>query len=116
MEAGLLKVISFIFSIICLICGTLLRKRRKETPKHADTDDLWLHICQLMDEREEWRNPNTTVETLSRAIGTNRIYVAKCIRKHTGLTFNDYLNKKRIDFMVLQLRQDPSQDHKSAIF
>lgn len=84
--------------------------------KHVNIGDLWPRICQIMDECEEWRNPNATVETLSRAIGTNRIYVAKCIREHTGLTFNDYLNKKRIDFLVLQLRQDPSQDHKSLYF
>jgi len=84
--------------------------------KHAKIDDLWPCICQIMDECEEWRNPNTTVESLSRTIGTNRIYVAKCIREHTGLTFNDYLNKKRIDFIVLQLRQNPMQDHKSLYF
>lgn len=49
--------------------------------------------------QEIWRDPNTTVESLSADIGTNRIYVANSIRENTGLTFNDFLNKKRVEFM-----------------
>ena len=56
------------------------------------------------------------METLSQALGTNRIYVARSIHDHTDMTFNDFLNKKRIDFMAAQLRQDPTQDHKSLYF
>lgn len=82
----------------------------------ADRDDYWPRICQVMDEWEEWRNPNTTVETVSRAVGTNRYYVGRIIREHTGLTFNDYMNRKRIDFMAAQLRRDPQQDHKALYF
>ena len=81
-----------------------------------DKDDYWPRICQVMDEWEEWRNPNTTVETVSRSVGTNRYYVGRIIRKHTGLTFNDYMNRKRIDFMAAQLRRDPQQDHKTLYF
>lgn len=79
-------------------------------------DDFWPRICQVMDEWEEWRNPNTTVETVSRSVGTNRNYVGRIIREHTGLTFNDYMNRKRIDFMAAQLRRDPRQDHKKLYF
>jgi len=81
-----------------------------------DEHDYWPRICQVMDEWEEWRNPNTTVETVSRSLGTNRYYVGRCIREHTGLTFNDYMNQKRIDFMAAQLRRDPQQDHKTLYF
>ncbi len=80
------------------------------------SSDLWLNICKVMDELEAWRNPNTTVETFSTSLGTNRIYVARCIREHTGMTFNDYLNKKRIDYMVSQLRRNPHQSHKELYF
>ena len=69
-----------------------------------------------MDELEAWRNPNTTVETVSTAIGTNRIYVARCIKEHTGKTFNDYMNEKRINYMADQLRLNPRQDHKQLYF
>ena len=80
------------------------------------TIDFWPMICQVMDEWEAWRNPNTTVETLSTAVGTNRIYVARCIKEHTGMTFNDYMNEKRINYMAAQLRLDPTQDHKHLYF
>ena len=79
------------------------------------TFDFWPMICQVMDEWEAWRNPNTSVETLSTAVGTNRIYVARCIKEHTGMTFNDYMNQKRISFMAAQLRLDPTQDPNTSI-
>lgn len=81
-----------------------------------ESDDYWPMICQVMDEWEMWRNPNTTVETVSTAVGTNRIYVARCIKEHTGMTFNDYMNEKRIAYMASQLRLDPKQDHKHLYF
>ena len=94
-----------------------------ETPKanvpiyHTDAkEDYWPLICQVMDECEEWRNPNTTVETVSQAIGTNRYYVGQIIREHTGLTFNDYMNRKRIEFMAAQLHHNPQQDQKALYF
>lgn len=80
------------------------------------TQDLWTNIDYIMDHNQIWRNPDTTVETLSRDIGTNRIYVADSIREHTGLTFNDYMNRKRATFMADQLRQDPNQDQKSLFY
>ena len=76
---------------------------------------LWQQICQVVDDWEAWRNPNTSVETISAAVGTNRIYVARCIKEHTGLTVNDYINQKRIDFMAAELKKTPSS-HKEIYF
>ena len=79
-------------------------------------DDLWQRISHQMEKHELWRNPDATVEIMSRAVGTNRIYVADCIREHTGLTFNDYLNKWRTEYMADKLRLDPGQDQKPLYF
>ena len=79
-------------------------------------DAMWIQICQMTDSWEVWRNPDTSVETLSTALGSNRIYVARCIRQHTGLTVNDFINKKRVDYMTAELRKDPRRDHKSLYF
>ena len=78
--------------------------------------DLWTNIDYIMDHNQIWRNPDTTVETLSKDMGTNRIYVADSIREHTGLTFNDYMNRKRAMFMADQLRLNPKQDQKSLFY
>lgn len=69
-----------------------------------------------MDIEEAWRNPNTTVETLSKQLGTNRIYVARNIREHTDMSFNDYMNNKRVEFIASLLRQNPSQNLKELFF
>lgn len=94
-----------------------------DEPEHIEyvaddnqTDDLWQRINHQMDKHEIWRNPDVTVEMMSRAVGTNRIYVADCIREHTGLTFNDYLNKWRTEYMADKLRQNPAQDQKPLYF
>ena len=76
---------------------------------------LWQQICQVIDDWEAWRNPNTSVETISAAVGTNRIYVARCIKEHTGLTVNDYINRKRVDYMAAELKKAPSS-HKEIYF
>lgn len=80
------------------------------------SDQLWKSISRFMDELELWRNPNTNVETLSSAVGTNRIYVARCIQEHTGLSFNDYLNKKRIEFIAKRLCEDPELKQEALYF
>jgi len=95
----------------------LKAKSSEEITEQVDqSDGLWAKICHMMDSSETWRNPDTTIETLSEEIGTNRIYAARCIREHTGMAFNDYLNKKRVDYIASQLRENPLRDHKSLYF
>lgn len=109
------EYLTIILIIICitvgLVSGGLLLIKRK-----GECDAYWQSICQVMDEQEVWRNPNTTVETVSRLIGTNRYYVARCIRKHTGMTFNDYMNRKRVNYMVNKLKKTPTTDQKTLYF
>jgi AraC-like DNA-binding protein len=87
-----------------------------DTVFNSNEKDLWSNINTIMGKYEAWRNPDTSVETLSRNVGTNRIYVADSIREHTGLTFNDYLNQIRTQYMAEQLRKNPQQDQKSLYF
>lgn len=82
----------------------------------AAIGDYWPQICQVVDEWEIWRNPDATVEMVSATIGIGRNQVVRCIREHTGLSFPDFMNKKRVDFMSDQLRRDPRQDHKQLYF
>ena len=82
----------------------------------VENKDLWQQVSYLMDIKEYWRNPNTTVVSVSQTLGTNRIYVSRCIKEHTGMTFNDYMNSKRVDFMANLLRQNPTQNQKQLFF
>lgn len=78
--------------------------------------DLWQQICTVMDLEEAWRNPDMTAEALSRELGTNRIYVARAIKEHTGMTFNNYLNSKRVEYIASLLHQNPSLSLKEIFF
>lgn len=78
--------------------------------------DLWQQISYLMDIKEYWRNPDTSVETISKAIGTNRIYVARIIKDHTGMSFNDYMNSRRVEYMATMLRQNSEINQKTLFF
>jgi len=82
----------------------------------VENKDLWQQVSFLMDIKEYWRNPDTTVASVSAALGTNRIYVARCVKEHTGMTFNDYMNSKRVEFMANLLRQNPTQNQKQLFF
>ena len=111
----------FYFELVTRLVPPAGKEPMQKTDKTAvapalSKGNLWPRICQVMDEWEEWRNPNTTVETVSHAIGSNRSYVGQAIREHTGLTFNDFMNQKRIEFMASELRREPGQDQKTLYF
>ena len=102
---------------ILAICTTLacftwfeVYERLKPIPvaQMEESDTLWAQICQVVDGWEAWRNPNTTVNTISTAVGSNLIYVARCVKEHTGLTVNNYINQKRVDFMSAELKKTPA--------
>ena len=57
-----------------------------------------------------------TVETLSKELGTNRIYVASSVKEHTGMTFKNYLNSKRVEYIASLLHQNPSLNLKELYF
>lgn len=95
--------------------GRLLSESRPAGPD-IRPDQLWNSISHFMDDLECWRNPNTNAETLSSAVGTNRIYATRCIQAHTGLSFNDYLNKKRIEYITKRLCEDPGLKQEALYF
>ena len=78
--------------------------------------DLWQQISYLMDIKEYWRDPDTSVETISKTLGTNRIYVARSIKEHTGMSFNDYMNSRRVEYMATMLRQNSEINQKTLFF
>lgn len=109
--------------ILC-ICASLagftwfeVFERLKPVPVNQamQADTLWAQICQVVDGWEAWRNPDTTVNSISSAVGTNRIYVARCVKEHTGLTVNDYINRKRVDYMASELKKTPAS-YKEVYF
>ena len=88
---------------------------QQDVPFDADAM-LWRDIRQVMDSKQMWRDPNLNAEVLSAAVFSNRSYVGQCVRRHTGLAFNEYISRSRVEYMADQLRRQPEQDVKTLVF
>lgn len=69
-----------------------------------------------MDEEEGWFNPEITQTNLAAKLFTNRTYIADAFKRNIGMTFKDYQTKRRIDFMVQQLKRNPHADIQELSF
>lgn len=73
----------------------------------SENDELWTRIIEIMESNNEWRNPDINLSTLSQQAFSNRTYVSESFKRHTGMTFNEYLAKRRIDYVAEELKQHP---------
>ena len=83
-----------------------------ETETETAPDKLWMRIEQQIDANDGWRNPDLTLTMLAQQVFSNRTYVSEAFKRNTGLTFGEWIAKRRIDFVVEALRHDPQQDVK----
>lgn len=106
--------------------------RTDETPRPVDADQpalphldnspeyvarpLWERICQVLDKEEVWRNPDLSVESLARMCGSNVPYVINCIKKETGYSANEYINRKRVAYVCSRLEEDPDLNLQDVFF
>lgn len=56
--------------------------------------------------RELWRNPNLTLATLARELGTNTSYLSKAFNEGIEQNFNECINRLRVEAIEAILRQD----------
>ena len=81
------------------------------TPVCSDDDnDLWHRITDILENQEGWRNPNMNLTLLTEQVFSNRTYVNTAFKQHTGLTFGEYITKRRIDYVVTELRRNPTTE------
>lgn len=77
---------------------------------------LWERICYALDKEEVWRRPDLSVESLARTCGSNVPYIIKCIKKETGYSANEYINRMRIDHVCRRLEEDPDLNLQEVFF
>lgn len=89
----------------------LLMPKMKEhygiTAPDSETMDLWGRIVMILENEGKWRNPNLALSSLSDEVKSNRTYVGDAFKQNTGLTFVEYITKRRIDYVVGELKQNP---------
>lgn len=75
-----------------------------------ESDGLWRDINILLDKNERWRDPNLSLCSLSELLESNRTYVGEAFKRNTGMTFVEYLTKRRIDYVIARMKTDPGAD------
>ena len=85
-------------------------------PGAEPSDTLWLRITTILPDEELWRNPDLSLDMLSERVKSNRNYVSQCFRQNAATTFNDYVNRLRVDYMAEELKHHPFQSHKELYF
>ena len=63
-------------------------------------------IRKLMDEKRLFLQPNLKINDLANMLNTNRNYIYNAINQGIGLSFAEYINKKRIEYAVQLIDQD----------
>lgn len=78
-----------------------------------ESEQLWERITHVIEVDGLWRTPDVNLVTLSHAVYSNRTYVAQCFKDHSPISFNEYINRKRISYVADQLRENPEKNLKS---
>lgn len=71
----------------------------------AEQGRTWL---ARLDVDEQWRDPDLTLATLARRLGTNTAYLSRSLKAATGGNFNTVINRRRVD-EVQRLLADPGE-------
>ena len=122
-SAWLLAIPSLSFSALLLFTGfvgltqnTYTREVVEETVEEPEQDIIPLtpekehimaaEIRKLMDEKRLFLQPNLKINDLAKMLNTNRNYIYNAINQGIGLSFAEYINKKRIEYAVQLIDQD----------
>ena len=60
--------------------------------------DLRIRIEQLVEKEELFRQPNFKIVDLVQQLGTNRNYIYQAVNREMGTSFNEYVNRLRVDY------------------
>ena len=85
-----------------------------ESIQPLKNDELWEKILHVMDGLEGWRDPELSLNSLSEQVFSNRTYVGEAFKRNTGMTFTEYVTKRRIDDVVAVLTNDPKSHIQDA--
>lgn len=76
----------------------------------STNDGLWNKILNLLNNNDKWRDPNLSLSTLSELLYSNRTYVGEAFKRNTGMTFIEYLTKRRINYVTTVIKANPKID------
>lgn len=71
-------------------------------------DKLWEQISFYLESNEKWRDPDLNMTSLSELLESNRTYVGEAFKRNTGMTFIEYITKRRINHVTQTLENNPN--------
>ena len=72
-----------------------------------DYAELIRRICQLMEEKHLFMNPDLKITDLAATLGTNRSTISACINSQRGCSFPQFVNAYRVAYAQELLRTQP---------
>jgi AraC-like DNA-binding protein len=75
--------------------------------KSTNSSELRERIEQVMITEKLYLQPNLKLHDLVRYVQSNRNYVYNAINKEMGISFNEYVNRLRIDHSIRLIQQHP---------
>lgn len=71
------------------------------------TENIILANLKMFESSEEMRNPNLSLALLAKQLNTNSKYLSEIINKQKEMSFSNYLNELRINYIVDKMRNNP---------
>ena len=105
----LLAIPALLFSSMILLFGFvgLTQPEQEIIPLTPEKEHIMAaEIRKLMDEKRLFLQPNLKINDLASMLNTNRNYIYKAINLGIGLSFAEYVNKKRIEYAVQLIDQN----------
>ena len=77
-------------------------------PVMSSVKELRMRIERLMEKEELFRQPNFKIVDLVQKLGTNRNYIYQAVNREMGISFNEYVNRMRIDYAAQLISEHPT--------
>ena len=76
-------------------------------PDCESENSLARRIEEVVTQQQLFLRHNVKVSDIAAELFTNRLYVSTAINDEIGVSFSDYINKKRIDYAIQLMRTNP---------
>lgn len=87
------------------------QEERKVAPKGEHTMDLpcekSLRLLQKIDDEQLYLQPGLTLVELAKQLGTNRTMLSKLVNEEAGMSFAEFINRKRIAYVKRLENENP---------
>lgn len=71
--------------------------------------ELMKTLCEVLKNGDFYLDPDINISKLASTLNTNRTYLSNIINQKFLMSFNDYINKRRIDYAKTLLEKDKNK-------